>query len=171
MDAKVHELLNAQINAELYSAYLYMSFADYYEEEGLNGYANWYMIQAAEERDHALIFRNYLHDNGQKITLGAIEQPNKTFSTFMEPLEAGLEHEKLVTSLINGIYEAAVEAKDYRTQKFLDWFIDEQLEEEANADDMITKMKLFGTDAKGLYALNAEYASRVYSTPSPLAAE
>ena len=90
MDQKVYELINAQINAELYSAYLYLSFADYYEEEGLEGYANFYEIQAAEERDHALIFRNYLHDNGMKVKLSAIAQPDKTFSNFLEPLEAGL---------------------------------------------------------------------------------
>ena len=171
MDEKVYELLNAQINAELYSAYLYMSFADYYEEEGLDGYANWYMIQAAEERDHALIFRNYLHENGQHVSLGAIAQPDKTFTSYLEPLEAGLEHEKLVTSLINAIYAAADNVKDYRTMRFLDWFIEEQLEEEATADDMITKMKLFGGDARSLYELNQEYAGRTYSVPSPLAAE
>ena len=169
MDQKVYELINAQINAELYSAYLYLSFADYYEEEGLEGYANFYEIQAAEERDHALIFRNYLHDNGMKVKLSAIAQPDKTFSNFLEPLEAGLEHEKYVTSLINGIYSAAAEAKDYRTMKFLDWFIEEQMEEEDTADTMITKMKLFGSDAKALYDLDQEYAARVYSTPSPLA--
>ena len=171
MDQKVYELLNEQINAELYSAYLYMSFADYYEEEGLDGYANWYMIQAAEERDHALIFRNYLHENGQHVSLGAIAQPDKTFASYLEPLEAGLEHEKLVTSLINAIYAAADEVKDYRTMRFLDWFIEEQLEEEATADDMITKLKLFGGDARSLYELNQEYAGRTYSVPSPLAAE
>lgn len=171
MDSKVYELLNAQINAELYSAYLYMSFADYYEEEGLGGYANWYMIQAAEERDHALIFRNYLHDNGQHVSLGAIAQPDKTFSNHLDPLEAGLEHERLVTSLINAIYAAADEVKDYRTMKFLDWFIEEQLEEEKNAEDMITRMKLFGSDARSLYELDQEYAARTYSVPSPLAAE
>lgn len=171
MDQKVYELLNEQINAELYSAYLYMSFADYYEEEGLDGYANWYMIQAAEERDHALIFRNYLHENGQHVSLGAIAQPDKTFASYLEPLEAGLEHEKLVTSLINAIYAAADNVKDYRTMRFLDWFIEEQLEEEATADDMITKMKLFGGDARSLYELNQEYAGRTYSVPSPLATE
>lgn len=170
MDQKVYELINAQINVELYSAYLYLSFADYYEEEGLEGYANFYEIQAAEERDHALIFRNYLHDNGVKVKLSAIAQPDKTFSNFLEPLEAGLEHEKYVTSLINDIYSAAAEAKDYRTMKFLDWFIEEQMEEEDTADTMITKMKLFGSDAKALYDLDREYAARVYSTPSPLAA-
>ena len=154
MDARVYELLNDQINKELYSSYLYLSFADYYEEEGLEGFANWYEIQAKEERDHALIFRNYLHENGCKVKLLAIDQPDKEFTTFLEPLEAALEHEKYVTSLM----------------KFLDWFIEEQQEEEDNADKMITRMKLFGSDAKALYDLDQENAARVYSVPSPLAA-
>lgn len=169
MDERVYELLNDQINKELYSAYLYLSFADYYDEEGLDGFANWYEIQAQEERDHALIFRNYLHDNGCKVKLTAIAQPDKTFSNYLEPLEAALEHEKYVTSLINGIYAAAAEAKDYRTMKFVDWFIEEQMEEEDNADDMITKMKLFGSDAKALYDLDQACAARTYTVPTPLA--
>ncbi len=164
MDTKVHELLNDQINKELYSAYLYVSFADYYEEEGLTGFANWYMIQAGEERDHALKIRAYLHENNCKVTLGAIDAPDKTFSSHVEPLEAGLAHEKYVTSLIDAIYEAAHEVKDFRTMKFLDWFIEEQGEEEATAEDMLTKMRLFGTDAKALYDLDREYAARV-ATP------
>lgn len=171
MDQRVYELLNDQINKELYSAYLYLSFADYYEEVGLSGFANWYEIQAQEERDHALIFRNYLHDNGCKVNLLAIDQPDKTFSTYLEPLEAALEHEKYVTSLINGIYAAAVEVHDYRTMEFLGWFIEEQQEEEATADDMITKMKLFGADAKALYDLDKENQARTYAVPSPLAAK
>lgn len=169
MDAKVYELINDQINKELYSAYLYLSFADYYEEEGLSGYANYFEIQAAEERDHAMIFRNYLHENGEKVKLLAIDMPDKTFANFLEPLEAAMEHEKYVTALINDIYAAALEAHDYRAQKFLGWFIDEQLEEEDNADTMITNMKLFGKDPKGLYDLDRECAARVYSVPSPLA--
>jgi ferritin len=171
MDAKVYELINDQINKELYSAYLYLAFADYYEEEGLSGYANYFEIQAAEERDHALIFRKYLHENGEKVRLLAIDQPEVTFSNFLEPLEAAMEHEQYVTSLIHDIYAAALEAHDYRAQKFLGWFIDEQMEEEDNADTMITNMKLFGGDPKGLYDLDRECAARVYSTPSPLAAE
>ena len=99
----------------------------------------------------------------------AIAQPDKEFSSHLEPLEAALEHEKYVTSLINDIYAAAHEAKDYRTMKFLDWFIEEQMEEEDTADTMITRMKLFGSDAKALYDLDQECASRTYATPSPLA--
>ncbi len=171
MNKKVYELLNNHINAELYSAYLYLSFADYYEEEGLEGYANYFEVQAAEERDHALIFRNYLHDNGQKVTLGPIAQPSNDFSNFLEPLEAALKHEKHVTALINKIYTAAAEVNDYRTMKFLDWFVKEQMEEEDVADTMITKMKLFGGDSKALYDLDREYAARTYTTPAPLAGD
>lgn len=171
MDKKVYELINDQINKELYSAYLYLSMSDYYDEEGLDGYSNWFMIQAQEERDHALILRNYLHDNGERVKLLAIDQPDKVFTNFLEPLEASLEHEKYVTSLINDIYAAAAEVKDYRTMTFIEWFIDEQMEEEKSADDMITKMKLFGGDARSLYELDQQYAGRAYSVPSPLAGE
>lgn len=169
MDQKVYELINDQINKELYSAYLYLAMADYYEEEGLSGYANYFEIQAQEERDHALIFRNYLHANGMHVKLLAIDMPDKVFESFMGPLEAALEHEKYVTSLINDIYAAAEEARDYRTKQFLDWFIEEQCEEEENAMGMIDKMKLFGSDPRGLYELDREMAARAYSVPSPLA--
>ena len=169
MDKKVYELLNDQINKEFYSAYLYLTFADYYEQRGLKGFANWYVIQAQEERDHAMLFRQYLINEGEPVVMKAIAQPDKTFSCDLEPLEAALEHEKYVTSLINDIYAAALEAHDYRAQKFLGWFIDEQLEEEDNADTMITNMKLFGGDPKGLYDLDQACAARVYTVPSPLA--
>lgn len=169
MDQKVYELINDQINKELYSAYLYMDFANYYAEEGLNGFANWYMIQVQEERDHALMMRSYLLENDCKVVLKAIDRPDKTFSNFLDPLEIGLEHEKYVTSLIHGIYEAAYAARDFRTMKFFDWFIEEQGEEEATASEMVSNMKLFGSDSKGLYQLDREYAARTYTVPSPLA--
>ena len=169
MEQKVYELINDQINKELYSAYLYLSFADYYAEAGLDGYAHYYEVQAQEERDHALIFRNYLHANGMPVKLLAIAQPDEAFNDYLQPLEAALEHEKYVTSLINGIYAAADEANDYRTMQFLNWFIEEQTEEEESAMDIIDKMKLFGSDAHSLYELNQELATRAYSVPSPLA--
>lgn len=171
MDPKVYELINDQINKELYSAYLYLSFADYYEDAGLDGYANFYMIQAQEERDHALIFRKYLLENDEVPQLKAIDQPDKTFTDFIGPLKAALEHEQYVTSLINDIYAAADAVKDYRAMQFLKWFIDEQMEEEDTARDMITKMELFGGDSRSLFELNQEYANRTYHVPSPLAAE
>ena len=166
MNAKVHELLNLQINKEFYSAYLYLDFSNYFEDAGLDGFANWYMIQAQEERDHAMLFYQYLQNENQKVTLEAIEKPDKKFSCHMDVLKAGLEHEEYVTSLINEIYAAAYEVKDFRTMQFLDWFVKEQGEEETNANDLITKMELFGSDPRSLYMLNQELNARVYSAPS-----
>ena len=166
LNKKVAELINDQINKELYSAYLYLAISNFYDEKGLDGYANWYMIQAQEERDHAMLMLQYLRLNSEKITLLTVDKPDKEFTTLMDPLKAGLIHEQYVTGLINDIYAAAYEIKDFRTMQFLDWFVKEQLEEEKNAEDMITKMELFGSDAKGLYSLDAEYAARVYNAPS-----
>ena len=166
MNKKVHELLNEQINKEFYSAYLYLDFSNYFKRRGLDGFANWYMIQAQEERDHAMLFYQYLHNENQPITLDAIAKPDKQLSSDMEVLRLGLEHEKYVTSLINEIYAAAYEVKDFRAMQFLDWFVKEQGEEETNANDMITKMELFGSDPRSLYMLNSELAARVYTAPS-----
>ena len=166
LNANVSKLINEQIAKKLYSAYLYLDFSVYYEAEGLDGFANWYMVQAQEERDHAMLMLKYLQLNGEKVTLEAIDKPDKTYTSLMDPLKAGFEHEQYVTSLINTIYAAAYEAKDFRTMQFLDWFVKEQLEEEKNADDMIKKMELFGNDSKGLYSLDSEYAARIYTAPS-----
>ena len=166
MNAKVRDLLNQQINKEFYSAYLYLDFSNYFEDAGLDGFANWYKVQAQEERDHAMLFYQYLQNENQKVTLEAIAKPDKVFTCHMDVLKAGLEHEEYVTSLINDIYAAADEVKDFRTMQFLDWFVKEQGEEETNANDMITKMELFGGDPKSLYMLNQELAARVYTAPS-----
>ncbi len=166
MDKKIASLLNEQINKEFYSAYLYLDIANFYSRKGLDGFANWYEIQAKEEQDHAMLMYRYLHNNSVEVTLEAVAKPDKTFETLLDPLKAGLEHERYVTSLINAIYAAAREANDFRTTQFLDWFIKEQGEEEKNSSDMITKMELFGDDARSLYMLNSELAARVYSAPS-----
>ena len=166
MNAKVHELLNQQINKEFYSAYLYLDFSNYFEDAGLDGFANWYKIQAQEERDHAMLFYQYLQNENQKVTLEAIAKPEKKISCHMDVLKAGLSHEQYVTSLIHDIYAAAYESKDFRTMQFLDWFVKEQGEEETNANDLITKLELFGSDPKSLYMLNQELAARVYTAPS-----
>ena len=166
LNAKVKELLNQQVNKEFYSAYLYLDFSNYFEARGLDGFANWYKIQAQEERDHALLFYQYLHNNNETVTLDAIAKPDKVLDSDMTVLKAGLEHEEYVTSLINDIYAAAYEVKDFRTMQFLDWFVKEQGEEEKNADGMVRKYQLFGSDAKSLYLVNQELAARVYSAPS-----
>ena len=166
MDQEVSRLLNEQINKEFYSAYLYLDIANYYDSQGLDGFANWYEIQAQEEMDHAMLFYHYLHNNDVPVTLEAVAKPEKTYSGLMEPLEAALAHERYVTSLINALYAAAQKVHDFRTTQFLDWFIKEQGEEEKNSSDQITKMKLYGGDAKGLYMLNSELLGRTYTAPT-----
>ena len=166
MNTKVHELLNAQINKEFYSAYLYLEISNYFDERGLDGFANWYMVQAQEERDHAMLFFTYLQNNSQKITLDAIAKPDVKIEADMDALQASLKHELYVTSLINDIYAAAYEVKDFRTMQFLDWFVKEQGEEEKNANDLITKLEMFGSDPKSLYMLDQELGTRVYAAPS-----
>ena len=166
LNEKVLELLNQQINKEFYSAYLYLDFSNYFKARGLDGFANWYMVQAQEERDHAILFYTYLQNENMPVTLEAIGKPDKVFTCDMDVLKAGLEHELYVTSLINDIYAAAYDVRDFRTMQFLDWFVKEQGEEETNANDLISKMELFGSDAKSLYMLNQELAARVYNPPS-----
>lgn len=166
LNEKVTQLLVNQVNKEFYSAYLYLDFSNYYKELGLDGFANWYMIQAQEERDHAILFLQYLQNNSEKVELEAIAKPDKSYTNAKDPLVFGLEHEEYVTSLIHEIYGAAYDIKDFRTMQFLDWFVKEQGEEEKNAHDLITKYDLFGNDPKSLYMLDQELANRTYTAPS-----
>ncbi len=166
LNQKVADLINTQVNKELYSAYLYLDFANYYYDQGLDGFANWYDIQAQEERDHAMLMRTYLINNGHRVTFEAVDKPDKEYAKLDDPLKFGLEHEEYVTSLINTIYKAAKEVDDFRTMQCFDWFVKEQGEEEKNAEDLIKKFQLFGSDPKGLYALNQELQGRVYTAPS-----
>ena len=166
LNAKVRELLNDQINKEFYSAYLYLDFSNYFERVGLDGFANWYRVQAQEERDHAMLFYDYLQNNDELVEFAAIAKPDKVFEDNMGPLKAALEHEQYVTSLIDAIYAEAYAARDFRTMEFLNWFVKEQGEEETKARDLITKMELFGNDPKSLYMLNSELLARVYTAPS-----
>jgi len=166
LNAKVVELLNQQINKEFYSAYLYLDFSNYYYDQELNGFGNWYKIQAQEERDHAMLFLQYLQNNGEKVSLEAIAKPDVALTDNRAVLEAGLNHERYVTSLIHDIYDAAYSVKDFRTMQFLDWFVKEQGEEEKNADGLVKKYDLYGNDPKSLYMLDNEMAARVYAAPS-----
>ena len=166
MEKKVAKLLNEQINKEFYSAYLYLDMANSYAAKGLDGFSNWFEIQAKEEQDHAMLMYQYLQNNGQTVTLEAIAKPDKVYEALIDPLRAALEHEQFVTASIHTIYAAAKKSDDFRAMQFLDWFVKEQGEEEKNASDLITKMELFGSDARGLYMLNQELQGRVYSAPS-----
>ena len=154
------------MNKEFYSAYLYLDFSNYFEARGLDGFSNWYKVQAQEERDYGMLFYQYLHNNNVPVTMEAIAKPDVVLDSDLGVLKAGLEHELHVTGLINDIYAAAYQVKDFRTMQFLDWFVKEQGEEETNANDLIAKMELFGSDPRSLYMLNSELAGRVYAAPS-----
>lgn len=161
MNDKVAALLKDQVNKEFYSAYLYLAFSNYYYGVSLDGFGHWFEVQAKEEVNHAMKFLKYLQDNNEHPTLGAIPAPDANFSDHKAPLAASLKHEQYVTSLINAIYREARQCDDFRTCQFLDWFIAEQGEEEKNASELIAKYDLYGSDAKGLYLLNAELLGRV----------
>ena len=166
LDKKVVDLLNQQVNKEFYSAYRYLDFSNFYYDEGLEWFGNWYRIQAQEERDHAMLMLQYLQNNGEKVVLEAIDKPSVEITDAKSVLEAGLKHEQYVTGLIHTIYEAAHSVKDFRTMQFLDWFVKEQGEEENNAETLVKKFELFGDDPKSLYMLDNELGARVYSAPS-----
>ena len=166
LHADIAKMINEQINKELFSAYLYLDFSNQLNQKGLDGFANWYEVQAQEELDHAMLFYQYMHNNSQQVNLMAIDQPNQKFDDVLGILKEALAHEEYITQSINDIYAAVQEKKDFRTVQFLDWFVAEQGEEETNANDLITKMELFGSDVKGLYMLNNELKSRVHTPPS-----
>lgn len=160
MDAKVKELLNAQVTKEFYSAYLYLAISDYYIDAKLNGFGFWFEVQANEEVGHGMKFIKYLQDNDQKVDFAAIKAPDTKFTDFRQPLVASLEHEKYITGQINDIYKQAKDVNDFRCCQFLEWFIQEQGQEEKNANDLLGKFDLFGTEGKGLYLLNEELGRR-----------
>ncbi len=168
MKANVAKLLKEQVNKEFFAAYLYLDFVDFLIERNLDGFAQWYRVQAQEELDHALLIMDYLHHNNESADLQQIDKPNFTGETVMDVLKAGLEHEEYVTASIYEIYAAATKEKDFRTTQFLDWFVMEQGEEEANAHELIGKLELIGEDTKGLYILNGELGTRVYTKETPV---
>ncbi len=166
---RLHEAINAQINAELWSAYLYLSMSMDAEAKGLKGVANWFYVQYLEEQDHARIFMNYLNSRDAKVTLLPIEEVSSEWNSVLSMFEQTLEHEKKVTSLINNIAAIANEERDFASINRLVWFIDEQVEEEESAREMIAAVESVEGNKYGMYMLDKELAARVYTTPSPLA--
>lgn len=169
LNNKVQDAINAQINAEFWSAYLYLSMSMHFANEGYDGIANWFAIQFKEEQDHATIFMNYINSRDGKVLLAPIAAVDTEWASPLAAFEATLAHEQKVTALINDLYAVAVEEKDYATQNMLKWFIDEQVEEESNARGYIDALKKIGDNGYGLYMFDKELAARVYTTPSPLA--
>jgi ferritin len=166
LNKKIIDLLNSQINKEFFSSYLYLDMSNYYFDKNLNGFGNWFSIQAKEEYEHAMLILKYILNNSEKVVLYEIAAPNKHYSDYKQPLEGSLEHEIYISASINTIYADAYSLKDFKTMQFLDWFVKEQGEEEKNADDLCKRFDLFGTDARGLYLLDTELATRVFKSPS-----
>ena len=169
LSVKMQDALNAQINAELWSAYLYLSMSMDASAKGLKGVANWFAIQFKEEQDHAQILMNYVNARGGRVVLAAIDAVQTEWSTPLAMYEKTLEHEQKVTSLINDLYNIAIGEKEHASRSMLTWFVDEQVEEEENARDIIDQLRMVDGDKFGLYMIDKELAARTYTTPSPLA--
>ena len=169
ISTRLHNAINAQVNAELWSAYLYLAMSLDAEAKGYKGVANWFFIQFKEEQDHARIFMNYLNSVDAKVELLPIEAVPSSWDTILDMYKQTLEHEKKVTSLIRNLADIAAEDKDHASTNRLIWFIDEQVEEEESARDMIFKFEAVEGNKYGMYMLDKELAARVYNTPSPLA--
>lgn len=167
----IEAAINAQINAELWSAYLYLSMSAWCAANGKPGMSNWFQVQFQEEQDHARIFFNYVLRRGGKIELQPIEAVKTEWASPLEVFEDTLSHEQKVTSLINNLYSLATDEKDYATQSLLKWFIDEQVEEEENASGLIDNLRMISDNGYGLFMLDKELAARVYTQASPLAAQ
>ena len=169
LSEKVEKALNAQINAEFWSAYLYLSMSADAMQKGYKGIANWFSIQFQEEQAHAQIFVNYVLSRGGKVTLAPIAAVKTEWASSLEMFQDTLAHEKEVTAMINNLAAIAAEDKDYASSNMLVWFVDEQVEEEESARDMITACEAVEGNKFGLYMLDKELAARTYTQASPLA--
>lgn len=164
---KLEEAFNGQINAETYSAYLYWSMSAALETMNLPGFAVWMRVQAQEEMTHAMKFYNHLIERGGSVKLTAIDAPPISWDNVKAVIEATLKHEQHVTGLINGLMDLSLQEKDHAASMFLQWFVAEQVEEEATAMDILGKLEIAGSTAGGLYILDKEMATRVFTPPAP----
>lgn len=163
---KMLKALNEQINAELYSSYLYLSMESYFQSVSLKGFAVWMRAQVQEELFHAMKFYDYVCDRGGRVALGAVKKPDSSWKTPLVAFQQILKHEQHVTGLINGLVDLAMEEKDHATLNFLQWFVAEQVEEEASVGEIVDKLKLIREDTSGLFLLDAELGRRVFTPPA-----
>lgn len=169
LSKKMIDAINEQINWEIFSGYLYLGMSSYASSEGYMGIANWFSIQVKEELSHAQLMYDYVNQQGGRVMLKEIKKPEQKFKSAKELFELTLEHEKIVTGRINDLLDLARKEKDHASEIFLQWFVTEQVEEEANATDILSKFKIMGTDGSGLYLIDAELAKRVFNPPQALA--
>ncbi len=160
IDKEVEEAINKQINEEMFSAYLYLSMSAYFEDAGLKGFANWMYVQYQEEVEHAMKFYNYLIDRGGRIKLYAIKEPEQNWDSALHAFEETLNHEKHITQCINNLVDLAEKKKDRATFNLLQWYVDEQVEEESNDEEIISQLKMLGDSGHGLLMLDRELGSR-----------
>ncbi len=163
---KMEKALNHQINREIYSGYMYLAMASFAKDSALNGVANWFTVQLEEELSHARKLYDYVQQRNGKVVLEAIEAPPADFKSAEELFERTLEHEKKVTAMIHDLVALAREEKDTATEIMLQWFVTEQIEEEANASEMLQRFKVFGQSGNALLAIDQELGSRVFSPPT-----
>ena len=165
LSKKIEKELNEQINREMYSAYLYMSMSSHSNSIGLPGFANWFMVQYNEEMEHAMKIYDYVNSQGGKVKLMAIDEPLSDFKNPMDMFQKTLKHEQFITKSINELVDLAIQEKDHATQIFLQWFVTEQIEEEGNDNDIIAKLELAGGKGNGLFMIDKELATRIYTPP------
>ena len=168
MNKKIEDAINAQINAELWSAYLYLSMGTNFRAKGLDGIANWFEVQFKEEQDHAMIFYKYMQSRGARVVLKPIAKVQTDWKSPVEAFEDTLAHEKKVTEMIHKINELAIKEKDYATQNRMVWFVDEQVEEEEEAGKNLEALKAIGDNALGLFMFDKELGERQYHQASAL---
>jgi ferritin len=164
--SKVEDALNKQLNAELYSAYLYLSMNAYFESTSLKGFANWMRIQAQEELFHAMKFYDYINERGGRVNLTSISAPSAQWDSPLAAFEQVSQHEQKVTGLINNLVTLAISEADHATNNFLQWFVAEQVEEESSADEIVQKLKLLGEDRSGLFMVDQELGQRIFTPPA-----
>ena len=162
----MEKALNAQVNAEMYSAYLYLSMSAYFQSKSLGGFASWMRVQAQEEMVHAMKLYDFINERGGRVILELIEAPPTEWDSPLATMEAVYEHEQKVTGLINELVELALEKHDHATNIFLQWFVSEQVEEEDSANDVVEKIKLMGDARGGLFMLDRELGQRVFTPPA-----
>ncbi len=169
LSTKMNEALNEQINRELFSEYLYLSMAAHFENASLDGFTNWFLVQVQEERFHAMKFYHYVNQKGGKIELKPIAGPQTKFESIKEIFAAGLKHEEFITQSINDLIDLSIKERDHATTNFLQWYVNEQVEEEANFDKLLKEITLLGDNGQGLLMLDRELATRVFTPPAPTA--
>ena len=166
LNEKIQASLNKQLNAELYSSYLYLSMSAYFQSINLPGFATWMRVQAQEELVHGMKFYDFINERGGRVTLQPVEGPPTEWSSPLDVFENTYKHEQKVTGLINDLVNLAVGERDHATNIFLQWFVTEQVEEEASADEVVQRLKLMGDDGGGLFMLDREMGQRVFTPPA-----